>query len=314
VLASGRPNAQVEHIYTNWDRARLSIVIPIGMIVAVAIICNIVAVLSSAEQADHVAIEHEKSLFSRALTDHGQRVLRELENVVQSEETIAHISGAFDRDWVEQYVAHPLERNFDHDYVLIFGGGDEPLLSMAAPSVAGTIGFDDARGDFAPLLAFIRGDADELPDAIRLDKRGLAGKAHPGVVVIREFMQRPAIIAASAIGKPADIAASPGGSMPVVLSVKFIGRQVLAEVASSLSLANLRKVTPKEALKSKYVYTLVDPRGRTIAHFAWSPQQPGAEIVNSVVPFVAVALVDFALLAAFVLRYMRRTATAIAAS
>jgi len=35
--------------------------------------------------------------------------------------------------------------------------------------------------------------------------------------------------------------------------------------------------------------------------------------VQNVVPFIAVALIGFALLAAFVLRYMRRTAAAIAA-
>src|SRR5262245_5845375 len=39
----------------------------------------------------------------------------------------------------------------------------------------------------------------------------------------------------------------------------------------------------------------------------------GAEIVQNVVPFIAVALIGFALLAAFVLRYMRRTTAAIAA-
>ena len=56
-----------------------------------------------------------------------------------------------------------------------------------------------------------------------------------------------------------------------------------------------------------------DPRGHAIARFAWTPKQPGAEIVSSVVPFITVALAGFALLAAFVLRYMRRTAAAIAA-
>jgi len=48
------------------------------------------------------------------------------------------------------------------------------------------------------------------------------------------------------------------------------------------------------------VYTLAGPHGNTIAHFAWTPKQPGAEIVHSVVPFIAVALAGFALLAALV--------------
>ena len=38
--------------YSHWDRARLSVVVPIGGIVAVAIVCIVVAVLSSARRAD----------------------------------------------------------------------------------------------------------------------------------------------------------------------------------------------------------------------------------------------------------------------
>src|SRR6202040_3565494 len=60
-------------------------------------------------------------------------------------------------------------------------------------------------------------------------------------------------------------------------------------------------------------YDLDSPSGQNIARFAWTARQPGAEIVHSVVPFIAVALGGFALLAGFVLRYMRRTAVMIAA-
>ena len=66
--------------------------------------------------------------------------------------------------------------------------------------------------------------------------------------------------------------------------------------------------------KGDFVYRTRSRRTASrIARFAWTPKQPGAEIVHSVVPFIAVALAGFALLAAFVLRYMRRTAAAIAA-
>ena len=66
---------------TSWDRARLSVVVPISVIVAVAIVCIVVAVLTSARRADEVALEHEKRLLSRALVNHGERILRELESV-----------------------------------------------------------------------------------------------------------------------------------------------------------------------------------------------------------------------------------------
>jgi hypothetical protein len=43
------------------------------------------------------------------------------------------------------------------------------------------------------------------------------------------------------------------------------------------------------------------------------PKQPGAEIVHSVAPFIAIALAAFALLVGLVLGHMRRTAATIEA-
>ena len=57
--AVARPRAPDTRPYTSWDRARLSVVVPIGVIVAVAIVCIVVAVLSSAQRADIVAVDHE---------------------------------------------------------------------------------------------------------------------------------------------------------------------------------------------------------------------------------------------------------------
>src|SRR4029078_144881 len=78
-------------------------------------------------------------------------------------------------------------------------------------------------------------------------------------------------------------------------------------------LVNLRKIDQVPVPQGDITYDLTGPDGSVIARFAWTPKQPGPEIVHNVVPFVAVALTGFALLAAFVLRYMRRTAAAIAA-
>ena len=51
---------------------RPSVVVPIGVIVAVAIVCVVVAALSSAQRADSVALDNERQLFTRALTTQGE--------------------------------------------------------------------------------------------------------------------------------------------------------------------------------------------------------------------------------------------------
>ncbi len=311
VLGSGRPQTEIERSYTSWDRARLSVVVPIGVIVAVAIVCIVVAVLSSAKRADEVAVEHEKALFSQALINYGQSALREVENIAKSDEAVSHIRDSFDREWTEQHVA---ERNFNHDYVLILDSNDQPLLSTAAHFPTGASWAGEASSDLTGLLAYMRGRVSTLPDAIRLDEAGPAhGVPHPYAAVIRLFMRRPAVIAAAVVGSSADISSSVKSPAPIMVSVKFISGDVLADVASRLRLTNLREIAAGEALPGEYVDTLTDPRGQVVAQFAWTPKQPGAEIVSSVVPFVTVALAGFALLGAFVLRYMRHTAAAIVA-
>ncbi len=66
---------------SRWDHARVSLVVPIGVIVAVAIICVVVAVLTSAQRADQVSFNHEQQLIRQAIANHGARVLQQLDSV-----------------------------------------------------------------------------------------------------------------------------------------------------------------------------------------------------------------------------------------
>ena len=108
---------------------------PIGVIVAVAIVCIVVAVLSSAQRADDVAVDHEKQLFSRALTNYGERVLREVESVASSEGAIENIRHSFDPHWAKLRVGTWLETYFDHDYVFIFDRQRQAALFSGRPSI-----------------------------------------------------------------------------------------------------------------------------------------------------------------------------------
>jgi diguanylate cyclase (GGDEF)-like protein len=160
----------------------------------------------------------------------------------------------------------------------------------------------------------MRGRDPRLHGAIRLNQPSLTESgAHPQSAVIRRVMGKPAVIAAVAVGPVEDIPQSVDGDAPIIMSVKFIDEAALASIATQLRLVNLRKIDQVPVPQGDLNYDLTGPDGSVIARFAWTPKQPGAEIVHNVVPFVAVALTGFALLAAFVLRYMRRTAAAIAA-
>ncbi len=312
--AVARPRTSDARQYTSWDRARLSVVVPIGVIVAVAIVCIVVAVLSSAQRADVGAVDHEKQLFSRALTNYGDRVLREVESVASSDGATQNIRRSFDPEWAKQRVGTWLETYFDHDYIFIFDRKDELIFSMFGNRPADPKWFASARPGLTSVIEYMRGRDPNLHGAIRLDQVGLPnGGGNQRTAIIRRLMGRPAVIAATAVGQSDGVPALLDSVAPIIMSVKFIDDRAISTIAGQLRLANLRKIDQEEIPSGDLVYDLSGPDGNIIARFAWTPKQPGAEIVHNVVPFVAVALTGFALLAAFVLGYMRRTAAAIAA-
>ena len=58
-------------------------------------------------------------------------------------------------------------------------------------------------------------------------------------VRLQGFLGRPAIVAAVAVTTPNDVSPRTGAEAPIVLSVKFIDDDVLADIASRLLLRNL---------------------------------------------------------------------------
>ena len=260
--------------------------VPIGVIVAVAIVCIVVAVLSSAQRADEVAVDHENQLLSGALANYGTRVLREIDSVASSQSATQNIRRKFDPLWADERAGVWLAAYFKHDYILVFDGQDNPVYSLIGQHAADTAWFARARPELIELLGFMRGRAPVMSGAISIGQSGTAETgARNHAVALRSILGQPAAIAAVAVGADDGLADT---AAPIMLSVKFINADVLASIATQLGLANLRAVDDDAV-------------------------PPGCFGVQSVVPFIAVALAGFALLAAFVLRYMRRTAVAIAA-
>ncbi len=294
---------------SRWDRARVSPVLPIGVIVAVAIVCVVVAVLTSAQRADEVSFSREQQLIRQAISDNGVRVLRELDSVAGTPRAVAAIRANYNPQWVAEHVGDWLQTYFNHDVVAVVDGTDQ-LKFISSRSTLTPAGAD-IRTDIATSLSLLRGHLTALP-AGTLDVLATQNPQHPGptTALIQHFLGRPAIIAAVAVGSDADLR-SGNAQAPIVFAVKYIDDAMLREIGSDLQLLDLHQIgTPPAA--GDYVTEVADTRGDPIARFAWKPSTPGREVMLSVIPFIVVALAGFALLVGLVMRYMRRTAEALA--
>jgi diguanylate cyclase len=307
-LAADRSNGGAARRTIGWSHLRLSAVAPIGFIVVVAIVCVVVAALGSAQRADDVALANERQLFTRALTYQGERVLRDISSLASSDAAYRRIRVNFDADWVQAGVGLRLQSFFDHDFVFVIDpAGHFQFASLGRRSVDPSW-FNSVQSELRPVLDLMRG-APNADAALAIDAGAVS--AH-GAARLQSFLGRPAIVAAVAVAMSGEPPAEVNAKAPAILSVKFIDEDVLKDIASRLGLSNLHDVADRPAGPADQVFDLADRQGRSIARFAWTPKQPGAEILNNVVPFLSIALAGFVLLAALVLRHMRRTAETIA--
>jgi diguanylate cyclase (GGDEF)-like protein len=288
-------------------QSRPKFVIPIAVTVAVAIACVVVAVLSAANRADEVALETEQQLFTNALAKRAQRLIREIESVSASEGADQHIRINFAPEWAHTQLGLRLQSLFGHDIVFVVDAADRVIY--ASHDRNGEQGMPRSAGtDLKHILHLVRGHSPEslVGDIFAADYTGLHRATG-----LQAFGGRPAILAAVEVASPGQF--SSDRDFPVLLSVKFIDDGALEDIASQLQLRGLRKLASESAASGDYVFNLDDDDGRVLARFAWTPKRPGAEIVQQVVPFVAVASGGFVLLATLGFGHMRRTAATIAA-
>jgi diguanylate cyclase (GGDEF)-like protein len=300
--------------HVHWNRARLSIVMPIGLAVAVAIVCIVVAVLTSARRADEVALDNDKQLFTNAIAHRGEWAMRKLASVVLAEQDAGGVALRTDLDWVRRRLATWLRTLMDHDLILVADGTDSLVYSIVGRS-SGATQTPDRVPDLSPTLSFLRHPASGVPErAARLAEASTLNEQWRQTALLQQVHGRPAVTTGLVLGSTdatPDNAA--GGAPPIVLTLQFVDDEFLADISKRLNLNNLREVGTQPVSSSDFAHDFLDSSGHTIARFAWTPTRPGSAILASVVPFVIVALAGFTLLAGLVFRYMRTTAATIAA-
>jgi diguanylate cyclase (GGDEF)-like protein len=298
---------------SDGGRPRTTGAIPIGVVVCLAIACVIVAVLTAAQRADDVQLQQERLLLTNAIADRGHRVLRELENVAAAQDVVYQLHYNFDRDWVHHLVGLRLNTFFDHDHVFVTDSADHLTYALGANTSVDPALFAPARVELDRVIDILRGRAEPKSDEFfqepAIDAKTKLG--HPrGIQRLQMFMHRPAIVAGVVAELPA--LAGPISRPPLLMTVKFLDGQLLSDIGVRFDLPGLRTVGSDPVKDNEFLYLVADSAGSAIARFAWVPNRPGASIVGTVLPFMAIAFGGFAVLTALALRYIRRSALKIA--
>jgi diguanylate cyclase (GGDEF)-like protein len=276
----------------------------IGAIVAATIMSVIVAVVTSARHADAISIAQERGRLTRTIAHLADRTMHELASVVMTPRAIRAIRDGFDHDWIDHWIGPRLTTFFEHDVIFVVDPSDRVVYTHFGRHTDDRARFDTMRNALTPVIDQLRG-------------RGPAtnGGTIPKMTErVQVLAGRPALVAAAIVAPPEPPFASEKDlKAPLVVTIRFIDDAVLADVGALLNIHGLHWFVDEIVPDGDATIGLTDASGQTIATLAWTPQRFGSEIVESVVPFVVIALAGFVVLATFVVRHMRRTATTIAA-
>jgi sensor domain CHASE-containing protein len=272
VVPSARSQIAGESKRSRWDRSRASLVLPIGVIVAVAIVCVIVAVLTSAQRADEVSFNNEQQLVRQAMLDHGLRALHLLQGAAATSVAATKIRDNSDMAWMDKRFGPWLEQYFHSDVEVIVDAGDRILYSHA---------LDPADNDpsrlaaaLAPNIDLMRGRLRALPEHT-IPVQDVKDPARPGrsSALMQRFLDHPAFVSAVAVGSDDDLAAGNAGA-PIALAVKYVTTRLLNNIGPHLEMAGLRTLDDPAQAGGDRVMAVTDPQGGTIA--APLPALPGS--------------------------------------
>ena len=244
-----------------WRRARLGVFVPLGAVVVVAIVCIVVAALTSAQRADDVALKRERDLLTRAIVNHAEWSLRRLKTVVELSTSVAPADIERTPDVAQPRLASWLSALSDHDLVLVVNSSDEIVYMQPGQRSADLRLTKAAILRFRNLVGLLRGNQATSGGALRLLED------ESGTVFMADVGNRLALVTATALGETG--AENPTGLRhPMILTLRTIGQSLLSNISTRLQLADLRLVPRDADPVGNSVHDFVDERGGPIASAA----------------------------------------------
>jgi len=298
---------------SGWARARQNGLLPIGIIVAVAILCVVATILGSAKRADDVAAEHERALLIQAFSDRARRVLDEIDIVARSPAVYRNISIAFDPAWIQAHIGDRLRSTVDHNFVIVADSNDG-ILHMSTDRDLAHYTTSAIFAQLTPILDELRGRPLQSKQPVWPVVPATDGNRGRRAALIQDFLGTPAVVAAVAVMDPSPAGETPNTKGHALIAIRILDEEELAEIAEHANLSHLRRLRIDQVGPGEHVLELRQGNLVPIARFAWTPRRPGAEIISSTLPYVIVALAGFCLLAALIMRFLRTAQDTVTAS
>ena len=292
MIALGCPSSRPSN-----SRFGRQVALPVAALVAAAMLAVVVFVAYSAARQSRDAQEQATRTVRHALETKLEEVARTTQDYAWWNDAVRHLDRDFDVHWADSNVGRYIHDTFGYDVSFVIGRDDRTLYATFGGERRIADAFQLAPG-LEQLVARARAIPRDQQGAVSAYLALDGGIAMFGVSPITP--------------EPTDPIEAPPGPRPVLVYAQRVDREdLLAPIADTLGLRDLRVVQPQ--LTDKAALPLRMPDGTNLGGLAWRPPPRGEELIRDILPSLLLAFVLIAGFTWLVLVHARKAAEAIEA-
>ena len=212
--------------------------------------------------------------FTQSLAEH----LRQLRSLSRWEPLATHLTSTeTDTQWLNENVGHWLYEMFGHQLIMVLDPQNKPLQAWR---VGQPLAAPDADPGVQAVLAsaLLRAEPGQEADFARIEGRAAA-------------------LAVGAIQPPA-----PSGPQYKLVSLKFLDDGYLAGLADRSQLKGLHFSDGGASSSAPARFLLTSQQGDEVGYINWDPTRPGEEMLRTIGPSTAIAVLVVTLLCLYMVR------------
>ena len=308
------PPQQSHQQHHDGNVHRLTMFTAAGITLAGIALLAIIAYAGSA--ANRSATERERTLVQNALNRGIARALNEQKSVAWWDDSVMKITDAsIDLEFTDSNFGIFLTETYGHDEVYILNAENKPLYAFAGGARADPSIFERRRPTLSGIVSETRGtlpsNLKPRPDAFGADQSNY--RVLEGAVGIARWAghilsidNRQAVAAALTIVPNVDMDILKG-TPNLLISVTYIDEDYITAMGRALLLPDLA-ITPSPLQRGGLVSEPFEgDDGSQAGYLSWTTHRPGQVLLTIILPLVAFGVVSAGLLAAGMLRRLKRS-------
>ena len=295
----------------NW-RFSFKVLVPVVIAVLVTLGVSVGFILWSAVKSDDRALERQTRIVSHMLEKAKQTITKQQDAVTPWDDAVEALrdSNNIDHDWVADNLGYDVFSDYEHNRIYVLDPQLNPVYAMREGSDTWLDTYEADRAGIAPIADRLRG----------LDGQTAIGAYNNGFGDVPKETDvslvggKPALVSAVPIVAETDEHDVAPENAYFHVAVRFLDDALATELTQQFLLDNAHFSSDPAPAEGEAVMPIADTNRKPIAWFKWTPDRPGAQILEETLPAMLAVLAVAGVVIFVLMRRLRRSSAELEAA